>query len=165
MEQDKIPFFSNPMEALAWMQRNGKLKNQFDINPTLDWDTTNQMIKPQTQDINSQSVPNQGITLTEEQLNDDRFVDPSFTDPELLERMEQNRQETQQGQNGNFQFYNPYGGFDLPTSTFKLGQSVQDKNTAGIVAGGAKVGLSLARNFLGGMAYNKQNKKVMERFS
>lgn len=167
-----MPFFKNPVEAIAWMQRNGMIQNQFEPNTNLDWATTNQMVNPQIS--NPQSVPNQGITITEEQLNNDTYTDPTFNDPELLARMEQNRQGNQasynkedgvtNNTNTNFQFFNPYGGYDLPSSTFKLGQSVQNKDTLGIVAGGAKVGLSLARNFLGGLAYNKQNQKVMDEY-
>ena len=49
------------------------------------------------------------------------------------------------------QFFNPYAGVDLAQGANALGQSIENKDALGIVAGGAKVLLGTARNVFGGM--------------
>lgn len=177
-----LPVFNSPQEMLAYLYQNNMLpQNQLqNINPTapLDWATTNQLIPSNNTTTNPQtSLTSQPtISLTDAQVADDSFTNNAFTDPELLARMQSNQQVNAYDDNGNpittstqstnyqapFQFFNPYGGFDLPSATFKLGQSIEDGNTLGTVASGLKVGASLARNFLGGLAYNRRNNQIQE---
>lgn len=49
------------------------------------------------------------------------------------------------------QFFNPYAGVDLAQGANALGQSIENKDALGIVAGGAKVLAGTARNIFGGM--------------
>lgn len=49
------------------------------------------------------------------------------------------------------QFFNPYAGVDLAQGANALGQSIENGDALGIVAGGAKVLAGTARNIFGGM--------------
>lgn len=55
-----------------------------------------------------------------------------------------------------FQFFNPYGGFDIPTAASTLGSSIEGGDTLGTVASGLKLATGLARNFFGGMGQERR---------
>lgn len=63
-----------------------------------------------------------------------------------------------------YQFYNPYGGVDIPTAANYLGQSIQEGNTLGIVAGGLKVATGLGRGILGGMGQQNRKQEAMKNY-
>lgn len=66
------------------------------------------------------------------------------------------------GASGNYQFYNPYGGYGMQESLFKAGQAVEKGDTFGAVANGANVLLKGSKDFLSGMgsANREQQQKA-----
>lgn len=66
--------------------------------------------------------------------------------------------------NQKIQFFNPYGGFDIPTAASTLGSSIENKDTLGIVGSGLKLATGLARNFFGGMGLQNRNNQVMKEY-
>jgi transcriptional regulator CtsR len=63
-----------------------------------------------------------------------------------------------------FQFFNPYGGVDIPTANVMFGQSLENKDTLGAVASGAKIALGTARNILGGMGQARRENYVKNQY-
>lgn len=63
-----------------------------------------------------------------------------------------------------FQFFNPYGGVDIPTAGVMFGQSLENKDTLGAVASGAKVVLGTARNILGGMGQARRENYMKQQY-
>jgi hypothetical protein len=61
-----------------------------------------------------------------------------------------------------FQFFNPYGGFDIPTAASTLGSSIEGGDTLGTVASGLKLATGLARNFFGGMGQERRRNFVLK---
>lgn len=64
----------------------------------------------------------------------------------------------------NIQFFNPYGGLDIPTALTNLGSSIENKDTLGIIANSTKTLFGGARNVLGGMGTARRNNYVMNDF-
>src|SRR5690606_7188284 len=122
---------------------------------------------PVLNDIQQQNVGNT-ITLTDSQLADDASTATNpelYTDPETNQRMAQNRKSAEnQIQTGNFQFFNPYMGVDIPTASYMFGQSLGEGNTGMAIATGLKTGLGLGRNILSGLGYAKQRQKLMDEY-
>lgn len=108
------------------------------------------------------------ITLTPEQLQNTAMTEEEmqpFTDPETLDRMRDNRRVASQGQGtGEFQFFNPYMGVDIPSASYLFGQSLGSGNTGMAIASGLKTGLGLGRNILSGLGYAKQREKLMDEY-
>lgn len=63
-----------------------------------------------------------------------------------------------------YQFFNPYGGVDIPTAANYLGQSIEEGNALGIVAGGLKVATGLGRSVLGGMGQQNRKQEAMKNY-
>lgn len=63
-----------------------------------------------------------------------------------------------------FQFFNPYGDVDIPTAANFLGQSIEKGNALGIVAGGLKTGLGVARNLFAGMGQANVQEETMKKY-
>ena len=64
----------------------------------------------------------------------------------------------------NIQFFNPYGGVDLPTAATVLGQSIQNKDTLGTVASSVKLAAGLGRNVVGGMGQANRTNETMKEY-
>ena len=64
-----------------------------------------------------------------------------------------------------FQFFNPYSGVDIPTAGVMFGQSLENKDTLGAIASGAKVALGTARNILGGMGQARRENYVKNQYA
>jgi transcriptional regulator CtsR len=64
-----------------------------------------------------------------------------------------------------FQFFNPYSGVDIPTAGVMFGQSLENKDTLGAIASGAKVALGTARNILGGMGQARRENYVKQQYA
>jgi transcriptional regulator CtsR len=64
-----------------------------------------------------------------------------------------------------FQFFNPYSGVDIPTAGVMFGQSLENKDTLGAIASGAKVALGTARNILGGMGQARRENYVKKQYA
>jgi transcriptional regulator CtsR len=64
-----------------------------------------------------------------------------------------------------FQFFNPYSGVDIPTAGVMFGQSLENKDTLGAVASGAKVVLGTARNIFGGMGQARRENYVKKQYA
>jgi len=62
----------------------------------------------------------------------------------------------------NIQFFNPYGGIDMPTAATTLGQSIANKDTLGTVLSATKFGLAGARNVFGGMGSQNRKNQTMK---
>src|SRR5699024_10330735 len=58
------------------------------------------------------------------------------------------------------QFFNPYGGYDIPTAAYLLGENIEQGDNLGTIAAAGKVGFGLARNFLSGMGNARRNQFV-----
>lgn len=190
----KIPAFKNTQEMLQYLQQNNILpqvpqNNNLDwsttnqlVQPNLQggaynvpnsyppyqsegipYETTNQLTTETTQPVgnginqwNRMYLTGEEQTPTEVQQG---LIEAGYPEESVMTTPTQQNTEGQP-----FQFYNPYGGFDLQTATFKLGESIGDKNTFGAVTSGLKVATNLARNFMSGLAYNKRNTQLMEEY-
>lgn len=64
-----------------------------------------------------------------------------------------------------FQFFNPYSGVDIPSASVMFGQSLENKDTLGAIASGAKVALGTARNILGGMGQARRENYVKNQYA
>jgi hypothetical protein len=62
------------------------------------------------------------------------------------------------------QFFNPYGGVDIPTAATSLGSFIEDDNTLGVVGSGLKLAAGLTRNVMGGMGAQRRNNQVMNEY-
>ncbi len=62
----------------------------------------------------------------------------------------------------NIQFFNPYGGVDIPTAATTLGQSISNKDTLGTVASSVKLATGLGRNIFGGIGAQKRSNQTMK---
>lgn len=62
------------------------------------------------------------------------------------------------------QFFNPYAGVDLAQGANALGQSIENGDALGIVAGGAKVLAGTARNIFGGMGQARIKNEGMKNY-
>ena len=65
---------------------------------------------------------------------------------------------------GQVQFFNPYGGVDIPTASTYLGQSIENNDTLGILAGATKVATGVARNIFGGMGQANLKNEAMKSY-
>lgn len=150
------------------IRRNPQLLAGYLLNMQMQGNTTDSVYNtPVLNDIPQQNVGNT-ITLTDSQLADDASTATNpevFTDPETNQRMAQNRKSAEnQTQTGNFQFFNPYMGVDIPTASYMFGQSLGEGNTGMAIATGLKTGLGLGRNILSGLGYAKQRQKLMDEY-
>ena len=59
------------------------------------------------------------------------------------------------------QFFNPYGGYDIPTAAFTLGQSIESGNTLGTVGSSLKLLSGLGRNLVSGMGQMNRQQFVL----
>jgi transcriptional regulator CtsR len=64
-----------------------------------------------------------------------------------------------------FQFFNPYSGVDIPTAGVMFGQSLENKDTLGAIASGAKIALGTARNIFGGMGQARRENYVKKQYA
>lgn len=64
--------------------------------------------------------------------------------------------------NNRIQFFNPYGGFDIPSAAGMLGESIENKNTLGMVSSGLKLATGLGRNIFGAMGQARRENEVMK---
>lgn len=60
--------------------------------------------------------------------------------------------------------FNPYAGVDIPSAASFLGESIESGNVGMGVASGAKLGLGLARNVLGGMGRERVRQNTMDQY-
>lgn len=123
---------------------------------------------PNQNTVQQTTVPSNTISLTDDQLVNatNTATNPElFTDPATQEAMRQNRQRAQGATGtGDFQFFNPYMGVDIPTASYMFGQSIGEGNTGMAIATGLKTGLGLGRNVLSGLGYAKRNQKLMDEY-
>lgn len=110
-------------------------------------------------------------SLNTEDIKADKLVDPIKQhrikrDKELEEPMKQVDQDiidnSPESYEPNYNMPNPYGGVDIPSAANILGESIQNGNTFGIVAGGLKVATGLARNVVSGMGHANRENQVMK---
>ena len=64
----------------------------------------------------------------------------------------------------NIQFFNPYGGVDIPTAATTLGQGIANKDALGIVGSSVKLAAGLGRNIVGGLASQKRTNRTMQEY-
>lgn len=62
------------------------------------------------------------------------------------------------------QFFNPYGGVDIPTAASKLGENIGNNNTLGTIGSGLKLASGLARNIFGAMGRQNRENQVMQNY-
>lgn len=62
----------------------------------------------------------------------------------------------------NGQVFNPYGGVDIPTAAFTLGQSIENKDTLGTVGSSLKLVAGLGRNISSGLGQANLSREAME---
>lgn len=74
------------------------------------------------------------------------------------------RMDKRQEENKDFNIANPYAGIDIPSAANYLGQSIQNKNTQGIVASGLKLTAGIGRNIVSGMGQQNRYNQVMGDF-
>ncbi len=60
------------------------------------------------------------------------------------------------------QFFNPYGGVDIPEAAGFLGSSIENKDALGIVGSGLKLATGLGRNIFGAMGQQRRMNQVMK---
>lgn len=66
---------------------------------------------------------------------------------------------------GDVDLFNPYGGFDVPTAAFTLGQGIEQGNVGQTVASGAKLITGLGRNLMSGLASERRNQFVLDEYN
>lgn len=70
----------------------------------------------------------------------------------------------EQAQNQKTTFFNPYGGFDIPSAAFKLGQGIESGNGFDIATGGLKLLTGLGRNVASGMGVQNRREWVLDEY-
>jgi hypothetical protein len=93
-------------------------------------------------------------------LNTD-FI-PNEVDKERNKSSNYELEPFKQSEFDNIQFFNPYGGVDIPTAATTLGQSISNKNTLGTVTSSVKLAAGLGRNVLGGLGAQKRTNQTMK---
>jgi len=156
----------------AWNKKYSTGMGITDPNSVLNYQT------PQT------SLPQDtaGVTLSPDQLADGSPMADNmemFTSNEQRNRMAQNNVENtanngydrdgnakpfQRTREENLQFFNPYGGVDIPTSAYLLGQGIESGDTLGIATSGLKLATGLGRNLMSGMGQARRRNYVMQDF-
>ena len=58
------------------------------------------------------------------------------------------------------QFFNPYGGYDIPTASYLLGENIEQGDTWGTVSAAAKIALGVGRNLASGMGNARRNQFI-----
>lgn len=178
-QNNMLPNQFNPSNNLDWATTNQLVQpnyqagaynvpNSYPPTPTVGNNfnnqfspTTNSSVNSGLNEWNQAYLTGQGTPPTTQPTEVQQgLIDANY--PETVETPVTNT--NNQNYQAPFQFFNQYGGYDLPTATFRLGQSVEDGNTLGTVASGLKVASSLARNFLGGLSYNRRNQQLMEEY-
>ena len=61
-------------------------------------------------------------------------------------------------------YFNPYGGVDIPGAAVVLGESIESGNTLGMVGSGLKLAAGLGRNVMGGVGEARRKQFQMEEF-
>lgn len=120
--------------------------------------------------LKAQNQPDNTTTVTEEQsgmnTNQPRVQSINKVLGQEFAPKESNTESTNNNNSQPHQFFNPYGGVDIPTAASVLGSSIASGNTFGTVMAGLKLGTGLARNFLGGMGQqrvaNRANQRMAE---
>lgn len=82
------------------------------------------------------------MEMSSEQTNNDQFM---FNPPQTQDKI---------------QFFNPYGGYDIPTASYLLGENIEQGDTMGTVSAAAKIALGVGRNLVSGMANTRRNQFV-----
>lgn len=59
-------------------------------------------------------------------------------------------------------FFNPYGGYDIPTAAFTLGQGIEEKNPLKIAGSSLKVLSGLGRNLMSGIGQQRRGEFVLD---
>lgn len=79
-----------------------------------------------------------------------------FQQPTSLQKDEEKTQDEKT------RFFNPYATFDIPSSAYMFGQSLQNKDAFGAVASGLKMATGLGRNIAAGVGFANRNNQVMQ---
>lgn len=72
----------------------------------------------------------------------------------------QNRN-TNYNNQGDYQFYNPYGGFGIPEASYLLGQGIESGNAFDIAVSGLKLATGLGRNIFSGIGQERRRNYVL----
>lgn len=64
----------------------------------------------------------------------------------------------------NFSYFNPYGGFDIPSAAYKLGQGIESGNAFDIGVSGLKLATGLGRNLVSGMGTANRRQNILQDF-
>ena len=101
--------------------------------------------------------------------NNNGQIDPNFIGQEVNKDLGMSSNDElkelvpfEQSEFDRIQFFNPYGGVDIPTAATTLGQSISNKDTLGTVASSVKLAAGLGRNFLGGLGAQKRTNQTMK---
>lgn len=90
---------------------------------------------------------------------------PNYATPLEGKNNEQSKEDEEDGEATDIKTFNPYAGVDIPSAAAFLGQSIESGNTGMGVAAGAKLGLGVARNMLGGMGRERTAQDQMESYN
>ena len=123
--------------------------------------TENKIYRPRMQNggnyydnNNPYFMQNPGQVLPQN-LEDESYVDPNLDGQPDPMGLAQNQKAT---------FFNPYGGFDIPSAAFKLGQGIESGNGFDIAAGGLKLLTGLGRNVASGMGVQNRREWVLDEY-
>lgn len=64
----------------------------------------------------------------------------------------------------NFSYFNPYGGFDIPSAAYKLGQGIGTGNAFDIGVSGLKLATGLGRNLVSGLGTANRRENILNEF-
>lgn len=178
-------FYLNPQTIQMLQQMN--TGSQIPTNQQLDWATTNQITQPgynnpnvgtfdvpitapAQQPFNNNVQVSSGINewnqayLTGEgqpQGYSNSYNVPTITGDTSNTTSNTNQENTSLGR---FQFYNPYGGYNVENASFQLGQGIESGNTLQTIGSGLKILTGLGRNVLSGLGFQRQNEQIMEEY-
>lgn len=104
--------------------------------------------------LEQQAFGEQGVVdITKEQLPD------SIADLPKLPINQKNQ--GLKGMSQNYQFFNPYGGYDIPTAAYTLGTNIQEGDALGITGSAGKLLTGLGRNIVSGLGAANRNQFVL----
>jgi hypothetical protein len=167
------PYFAPPVEASlegAPMDNNISFSQPIDLNQiSLEADEFAQEqetleLEQFVNDFSNTQMDDSGQVL-------DNYLS-EFAESSNQELEQELDQQGAQSANGSFeqsgegpiQFFNPYGGVDIPTAATTLGQGIADKDALGIIASSAKLVTGLGRNVVGGIATQKRNQRAQQNY-
>ncbi len=146
-----------PVDYSQNFAQNNPLPQQFQTNPEAGFQ------KQVIQDFNTMKGydPTMGYT---DYVQGDANLSGTVNEEDTVDKFGNPLQTSTNTAEGKTKFFNPWGGFDIPSAAYKLGQGIESGNAFDITTGGLKLATGLGRNIAAGMGYQNRRENILQDF-